>query len=48
MVIFCIKVYCLLTYKTDFRENTSVYGQQIKLDCVTEMFQCNRTRDGST
>ena len=51
MVPFFIKVYCLLTYKTNFRDtvfHTSVNGQQIKLDCMTEVFQCNRTRDGST
>jgi len=51
MVLFCVEVYCLLTYKTNFRDSvlhTSCYGQQIKLDCVTEVFQGNRTRDGST
>jgi len=28
--------------------HTSCYRQQIKLDCVTQVLQCNCTRDGST
>ena len=51
MVLYCIKVYCLLTYKTNFRDSVlhmSCYGRQIKLERVTQVFQCKCTRDGST